>query len=85
MHYGADFETLRPRKEILADYVHVLERIYDGAAYAGRLERLATLLDNSGRKQPTRPQHSRHGLGASKCCTGSFQTCQSRATSFVVH
>ena len=32
-------------------------------AFAGRLQRLATLLDNSGRKQPTRPQHSRRGLG----------------------
>ena len=59
---GLNFETLRPRQEILADYVHVLERIYDEAAFAGRLQRLSTLLDNSGRKQPTRPQHSRRGL-----------------------
>ena len=60
---GLNFETLRPRQEILADYVHVLERIYDEAAFAGRLQRLATLLDNSGRKQPKRPQQSRRGLG----------------------
>jgi radical SAM superfamily enzyme YgiQ (UPF0313 family) len=60
---GLNFETLRPRQEILADYVRVLERIYDETAFAGRLQRLATLLDNSGRKQPTRPQHSRRGLG----------------------
>src|SRR5271156_519114 len=30
---GLNFTTLRPRQEILADYVHVLERIYDPAAY----------------------------------------------------
>jgi radical SAM superfamily enzyme YgiQ (UPF0313 family) len=60
---GLNFETLRPRQEILADYVHILERIYDPAAFAGRLQRLATLLDNSSRKQPTRTQHLRRGLG----------------------
>ena len=64
---GLNFETLRPRQEILADYVRVLERIYDEAAFAGRLQRLATLLDNSGRKQPKRPQQSCAGLAASKC------------------
>ncbi|MGO9698833.1 MAG: B12-binding domain-containing radical SAM protein [Xanthobacteraceae bacterium] len=56
---GLNFETLRPRQEILADYVSVLDRIYDPVAYAGRLQRLAAMLDNSGRKQQTRAQHSR--------------------------
>ena len=55
---GLNFETLRPRQEILADYAHILERIYDPVAYAGRLQRLATMLDNSGRKQQTRAEHS---------------------------
>ena len=62
---GLNFTTLRPRQEILADYAHILERIYDPAAYAGRLQRLATMLDNSGRKQQrTRAEHSRHQLGS---------------------
>ena len=46
---GLNFETLRPRREILLDYKRVLEKAYDPVAYARRLQRLATLLDNSGR------------------------------------
>jgi len=62
---GLNFTTLRPRQEILADYAHILERIYDPAAYAGRLQRLAMMLDNSERKQQrTRAAHSRHQLGS---------------------
>ena len=34
---GLNFDTLRPRQEILADYEHILESIYDPVAYAGRL------------------------------------------------
>lgn len=56
---GLNFATLRPRQEILADYVRILERIYDPVAYAGRLQRLAKMLDYSSRKQQTRAQHSR--------------------------
>ena len=44
--------TSRPcgrAQEILADYVHILERVYDPVAYAGRLERLAKML---GELQP---------------------------------
>jgi hypothetical protein len=61
---GLNFEALRPRKEVLADYAHILDRIYDPAAYAGRLRRLATILDNSGRKQQTRAAHSRRRHGS---------------------
>jgi len=60
---GLNFATLRPRQQILADYVSVLDRIYDPVAYAGRLQRLAAMLDNSGRKRQTRAQHSRRRLG----------------------
>jgi radical SAM superfamily enzyme YgiQ (UPF0313 family) len=60
---GLNFETLRPRQEILADYVDILERIYDPAAFAGRLQRLAVLLDNSGRKQQTRAEYSQSKEG----------------------
>jgi hypothetical protein len=62
---GLNFTTSRPRQEILADYAHILKRIYDPVAYAGRLQRLANMLDNSGRKQQrTRAEHSRHQLGS---------------------
>ncbi len=61
---GLNYETLRPRREILADYVHVLDRIYQPAAFAGRLQRLAEMLDNSGRKQQVRPGHSQHSYGS---------------------
>jgi len=46
---GLNFDTLRPLRDILQDYRQILERIYDPVAYAGRLDRLITLLDRSGR------------------------------------
>jgi len=61
---GLNFKTLRPQQDVLADYAHILERIYDPAAYAGRLHRLAKMLDNSGRKQRTRAAHSRRSRGS---------------------
>ena len=50
---GLNFDTLRPREDILLDYKRILEKVYEPAAYAGRLERLTTLLDNSHRKRRT--------------------------------
>ena len=68
---GLNFETLRPRQEILADYNRILERIYDPVSFAGRLQRLAKMLDNSGRKQRSRAEYARHRLAIWKSCTGS--------------
>ena len=56
---GLNFDTLRPRAEILLDYKRVLEKVYEPAAYAGRLERLTALLDNSHRKRKTAAGESR--------------------------
>ena len=61
---GLNFKTLRPRQEVLADYARVLQRIYDPPAYAGRLRRLAKMLNHSGRKQQTRAAHSRRRHGS---------------------
>ena len=61
---GLNFKTLRPRQEVLADYAYILKRIYDPIAYAGRLQRLAERLDNSGRMQQTRAAHSRRKFGS---------------------
>ena len=67
--HGLNFDTLRPRQEILLDYKRVLEKVYDPAAYAGRLERLASLLDNSHRNRQTPARKSRHRYGASDIVT----------------
>ncbi len=64
--HGLNFDTLRPRQEILLDYKRVLERIYEPAAFAGRLQRLAGLLDNSNRKRQTRADDARRGFAASE-------------------
>jgi hypothetical protein len=61
---GLNFETLRPRQEILTDYVRVLRCIYDPAAYASRLRRLTNMLDSSSRKRQARAQHSRRNYGS---------------------
>jgi hypothetical protein len=60
---GLNFETLRSRQEILADYNRILDRIYDPVAFAGRLQRLSRMLNNSGDKQRTRAEYSRHRFG----------------------
>src|SRR5262245_55906757 len=44
---GLNFDTKRPLRDVLMDYRRVLEQIYEPAAYAKRLERLALLLDRS--------------------------------------
>jgi radical SAM superfamily enzyme YgiQ (UPF0313 family) len=46
---GLNYDSLRPERDILLDYRRVLERVYDPAAYAGRLGRLASMLNCSGR------------------------------------
>jgi radical SAM superfamily enzyme YgiQ (UPF0313 family) len=46
---GLNFETARPLRDILLDYKSILERIFDPAAYAERLDRLVWLVDCSGR------------------------------------
>ena len=62
---GLNFDTMRSRQEILLDYKRILEKVYDPAAFAGRLERLASLLNNSDRKRQTRANDSRHGFSGS--------------------
>jgi len=57
---GLNFDTLRPLRDILMDYRRVLERIYDPAAYAARLDRLVELLDRSGRPRDL-PDGDRRG------------------------
>jgi radical SAM superfamily enzyme YgiQ (UPF0313 family) len=48
---GVNYETTRSRLDILRDYRKVLDKIYDPDAFCGRLERLASMLDCSGRRK----------------------------------
>jgi radical SAM superfamily enzyme YgiQ (UPF0313 family) len=56
---GLNFDTLRPRVDILNDYKRILEKIYDPVAYAGRLRRFAAMLANSNRKQQLRSRDTK--------------------------
>ena len=46
---GLNFETKRPRIDLLRDLRHVLATIYTPEAYCGRIDRLVSLLDCSDR------------------------------------
>jgi hypothetical protein len=61
---GINFDPKRPMRDVLRDYKDILERVYDPAAYAGRLTRLAALMDRSGRRAEP-PETNAHGRLAS--------------------
>jgi hypothetical protein len=42
---GLNFQTMRPRREILADYKAIIQRIYQPAAYYGRVRAVSRLLN----------------------------------------
>ncbi len=48
---GCNFDTKRPLRDILTDYKSILESVFHPAAYAGRLSRLAAMLDRSDRRR----------------------------------
>jgi radical SAM superfamily enzyme YgiQ (UPF0313 family) len=48
---GINFDPLRPLRDILMDYRQILESVYDPAAYAGRVDRLMTMLDRSRQRR----------------------------------
>jgi Domain of unknown function (DUF4070) len=60
---GCNFDTIRPLRDILADYKAVLGHVYSPAAYAGRLSRLAALLDRSDRRRDLPDGDMRKRLG----------------------
>jgi hypothetical protein len=45
---GLNFSPLRPPQEILDDYRRIVARVYEPKAFAGRLNRLMSMLDCSG-------------------------------------
>jgi radical SAM superfamily enzyme YgiQ (UPF0313 family) len=57
---GLNFRSLRPRREVLADYRDILARIYAPAAFFGRARRVGRELDRSAHAvQPTAKNLSR--------------------------
>ena len=61
---GINFDPVRPLRDILMDYKRVLERIYNPAAYAGRIDRLMTLLDRSRQRHELAEGDIRAKIGA---------------------
>jgi hypothetical protein len=45
MYQWLNFQTMRPRRDALADYKAIVQRIYQPAAYYGRVRALARSLD----------------------------------------
>lgn len=60
---GCNFDTKRPLRDILSDYKAVLGHVYSPAAYAGRLSRLAAMLDRSDRRRDLPDGDVRKRLG----------------------
>jgi radical SAM superfamily enzyme YgiQ (UPF0313 family) len=47
---GINFDPKRPMRDILTDYRRILEDVFDPTAFAGRLSRLASLLERTERR-----------------------------------
>ncbi|MGY4567652.1 B12-binding domain-containing radical SAM protein [Bradyrhizobium sp. USDA 3256] len=60
---GCNFDTIRPLRDILEDYKAVLGHVFNPTAYAGRLSRLAAMLDRSDRRRDLPDGDIRKRLG----------------------
>ena len=60
---GCNFDTKRPLRDILVDYKAVLGHVFCPTAYAGRLSRLAVMLDRSDRRRDLPDGDMRKRLG----------------------
>jgi len=61
---GLNFDTLRPRAEILQDYRGVLRRIYDPESFFGRVRRMARVIDPAPEKITNVLPRLRREIGA---------------------
>jgi hypothetical protein len=61
---GLNYETARPRRDVLEDYSQVLARIYDPAVFCARVERLIGRLNwnSQSRTYPPGDMRRRHGI-----------------------
>ena len=55
---GLNFETTRPREDILRDCQSIISDVYDAKAYFGRVRRVGLMLDCSQQHPPFRPLKS---------------------------
>ena len=60
---GCNFDTKRPLRDILTDYKTVLANVFTPEAYAGRLKRMAAMMDRSGRPKQLADGDIRKGHG----------------------
>jgi hypothetical protein len=61
---GLNFETKRPRRDVLADYQAVLEAVYDPATYFGRVRRVGRMLRRGKRRFKTPTKYALRDLRA---------------------
>jgi radical SAM superfamily enzyme YgiQ (UPF0313 family) len=59
---GLNFVTLRPRRDVLADFRDVLKSIYEPAAYFGRVRALGRALNRAGRTRRPGLKEICHGM-----------------------
>jgi hypothetical protein len=55
---GLNFRTIRPRRDVLADYRTVLDRVYSPADYFARVRRVGRQLDCSQKRFTVRLRHA---------------------------
>ena len=63
MATGSNFETKRPRLDVLRDFRRVLHTAYTPEAYCRRIDRLVSLLDCSGRRRELPKGDMRRKMG----------------------
>ena len=61
---GLNFETKRPRRDVLVDYQTVLETVYDPATYFGRVRRVGRMLRRGKRRFKSPLKHALRDLRA---------------------
>jgi radical SAM superfamily enzyme YgiQ (UPF0313 family) len=61
---GINFVPKRPLREVLTDYKRILRQVYDPAAYASRLDRLASMLNRSDRRRALPEGDMRRRMGS---------------------
>jgi radical SAM superfamily enzyme YgiQ (UPF0313 family) len=63
---GINFEPVRPLRDVLTDYKRVLDTVYAPENFARRLEKLATMLDRSDRRNTPAPGDRRGETSSSQ-------------------
>jgi hypothetical protein len=63
---GINFEPTRPLRDVLTDYKRVLDTVYAPENFARRLEKLATMLDRSDRRNTPAPGDRRGETSSSE-------------------